>query len=69
MRAAHRARRLLAALDRGDPLGAGFDPSRPAAILAEGFLPYLDESVVARLFDLSRLIGSSGSGTNSETDK
>lgn len=31
-------------------LAAGFDPSRPAAILAEGLLMYLDQQAVAGLF-------------------
>jgi O-methyltransferase involved in polyketide biosynthesis len=42
-------------------LSAGFDPSRSAAILAEGFLPYLDESVVARLFETIGSLAREGS--------
>jgi methyltransferase (TIGR00027 family) len=42
-------------------LSTGFDPSRPAAILAEGFLPYLDERVVTHLFEAIGSLACEGS--------
>jgi methyltransferase (TIGR00027 family) len=61
-----RCQRRLVRTDFSQPwidgiLSAGFDPSRPAAILAEGFLPYLDESVVTRLFEAIGSLACEGS--------
>jgi methyltransferase (TIGR00027 family) len=42
-------------------IGAGFDPARKAAFLAEGLLYYLDEPAVMSLFDALREIAAPGS--------
>ena len=42
-------------------IGAGFDPARKAAFLAEGLLYYLDEAAVMSLFDALRGIAAPGS--------
>ncbi len=42
-------------------LTAGFEPARPAAILVEGLLMYLDESDVRHLFETLRTIAKTGS--------
>lgn len=42
-------------------LAAGFDPSRPAAVLVEGLVFYLDEAAVVRMLDALGAISCEGS--------
>jgi methyltransferase (TIGR00027 family) len=72
LKAQPRCERRIVRADSSQPwtdtiLSAGFDPSRPAAILAEGFLPYLDESVVARLFETIGSLAREGSWLGLDT--
>jgi methyltransferase (TIGR00027 family) len=72
LKAQPRCERRIVRADFSQPwtdaiLSAGFDSSRPAAILAEGFLPYLDESVVARLFETIGSLAREGSWLGLDT--
>jgi methyltransferase (TIGR00027 family) len=61
-----KAQRVAVAVDLRDDwpsalMGAGFDPTRPTAWLAEGLLPYLPGDAQDRLFDLVTEHSAAGS--------